>query len=66
VCELTILNLANRRRKGETVMAKRRKRKRSSRPIVSGYLEKVSANIFDSFKEAITAMIAGHQGVYAL
>jgi hypothetical protein len=56
----------NRGRKGETVMAKRRKRKHSSRPIVSGYLEKVSANIFDSFKEEIISVIAGHQGVYAL
>jgi hypothetical protein len=47
-------------------MAKSRKRKHSSRPIVSGYLEKVSANIFDSFKEEIISVIAGHQGVYAL
>jgi len=47
-------------------MAKRRKIKHSSRPIVSGYLEKVSASIFDSFKEEIISVIAGHQGVYAL
>jgi hypothetical protein len=47
-------------------MAKRRKRKRSSRPIVSGYLEKVSADIFDRYKEEIISVIAGHQGIYAL
>lgn len=47
-------------------MAKRRKGKHSSRPIVSGYLEKVSANIFDRFKEEIISVISGHQGVYAL
>jgi len=52
--------------KGVIHMAKRRKRKHSSRPIVSGYLEKVSANIFDSFKEEIISVIAGHQGVYVL
>lgn len=46
-------------------MAKGRKVKHS-RPIVSGYLEKVSANIFDSFKEEIISVIAGHQGIYAL
>jgi len=43
-----------------------RKRKRSSRPIVSGYLEKVSADIFDRYKEEIISVIAGHQGIYAL
>ncbi len=47
-------------------MAKRRKRKHSSRPIVSGYLEKVSADIFDRYKEEIISVIAGHQGIYAL
>jgi hypothetical protein len=47
-------------------MSKRRKRKLSSRPIVSGYLEKVSADIFDRYKEEIISVIAGHQGIYAL
>ena len=49
-------------------MSKRRKRKHSSRPIVSWYLEKVSADIFDKvrYKEEIISVISGHQGIYAL
>ena len=47
-------------------MAKTRKRKHSSRPIVSGYLEKVSADIFDRYKGEIISVIAEHQGIYAL
>ena len=54
------------RQSGVTDMAKGRKRKHSSRPIVSEYLEKVSADIFDRYKKEIISVIAGQQGVYAL
>ena len=46
-------------------MAKK-KVKRKSRPIISGYLEKVGAKVFDDFSKVITDMIRGHQGIYAL
>jgi hypothetical protein len=42
------------------------KRKRKSKSIITGFLEKVSAKIFDDYREEITAMIRGHQGLYAL
>jgi hypothetical protein len=41
-------------------------RKRKPRPIIKGYLEKINACIFESYREEITAMIRGHQGLYAL
>lgn len=47
-------------------MAKKKKTKRQTRPIISGYLERVNARIFDKFKREITDMIKGHQGIYAL
>ncbi len=47
-------------------MAKKKKAKRTARLIISGYLEKVSAQIFDKYKKEITDMIKGHQGLYAL
>jgi hypothetical protein len=47
-------------------MSKQKKAKRQTRPIISGYLERVTARIFDKFKREITDMIKGHQGVYAL
>jgi len=47
-------------------MAKRKKAKRTARPIISGYLERVSAQIFDKYQKEITDMIRGHQGLYAL
>ncbi len=48
-------------------MAKKSKKKtRRTRPIITGYLEKVNASIFDKFKKEITDMIKGNQGLYAL
>jgi len=47
-------------------VAKKKKTKRTTRPIISGYLERVSALIFDKYKKEITDMIRGHQGLYAL
>lgn len=47
-------------------MAKKKKTKRNTKPIVSGYLEKVNAKIFDKFRTEITEMTKGHQGIYAL
>jgi len=46
-------------------MVKKRS-KRKSKPIISGYLEKISARIFDDFSSIVTDMIKGHQGIYAL
>ena len=46
-------------------MAKK-KTKRVSRAIVAGYLEKVSSRIFEQYRQSITEMITGHQGLYAL
>ena len=45
-------------------MAKKRKYKK--RPIVTGYLEKVSSSIFDRHSRIIAEMIRGEQGLYAL
>jgi predicted GIY-YIG superfamily endonuclease len=45
-------------------MAKKRKYKK--RPIVTGYLEKVSSSIFDSHSKIIAEMVQGEQGLYAL
>jgi hypothetical protein len=42
------------------------KRKNKTRAIVTGYVEKVSAQIFDRYQKEITDMIRGHQGLYAL
>ena len=46
-------------------MAKK-KPKRTTRPIVSGYLERVSALVLEKYKSEIAEMIQGHQGLYAL
>ena len=50
----------------ECNMVINKKVKRRTRPIVVGYLERVSALIFDKFQKEITEMIRGHQGIYAL
>jgi hypothetical protein len=47
-------------------MPKRRKTKYHARPIVTGYLEKVNADVFDRYQKEITDMTKGGQGVYAL
>lgn len=44
----------------------RKKRRYKSRPIVTGYLEKVSSSIFDKHSKIIAEMIQGEQGLYAL
>ena len=43
-----------------------KKRKYRKRPIVTGYLEKVSSAIFDRHSKIIAEMIKGQQGLYAL
>lgn len=40
--------------------------KMKSHPIITGFLEKVNANIFDKYLDEITDMTNGHQGLYAL
>ncbi len=45
---------------------KPKKRVYRKRPIVSGYLEKVSSSIFDKHSKIIAEMIKGQQGLYAL
>lgn len=47
-------------------MVKKKTTKRQTRAIVTGYLEKVNASVFDKFKHEITEMTKGHQGLYAL
>ena len=47
-------------------MKKASKRKYRKRPIVTGYLEKVSSSIFDKHSRIIAEMIEGQQGLYAL
>ena len=46
-------------------MAKK-KAKRNTKSIISGYLEKISAKVFTDYSKVITDMIKGHQGIYAL
>jgi len=48
------------------VKKKAKKRKYRKRPIVTGYLEKVSSSIFDRHSRIIAEMIQGEQGLYAL
>jgi len=47
-------------------MAKRKKSKRKSKSIVTGYLEKISSKVFDEYRKQITELIKGNYGVYAL
>jgi hypothetical protein len=47
-------------------MTKTRKSKYHTRAIVTGYLEKVSAEVFDRYQKEITDMTKGEQGIYAL
>ncbi len=47
-------------------MAKKKKTKRRTRAIITGYLERISAKVFDDYSGVITDMIKGHQGVYSL
>jgi hypothetical protein len=44
----------------------KRKSKYHTRAIVTGYLEKVNAEVFDSYQKEITDMTKGEQGIYAL
>ena len=45
---------------------KKRKKKRSTRSIIQGHLEKVGSGVFERYQDAITSLVAGNQGVYAL
>jgi hypothetical protein len=45
-------------------MARRKKRK--TRAIIAGHLEKIGARVFDDFSSVITGIIKGNQGIYAL
>ena len=47
-------------------MAKRKKSKRGTRSIVIGHLEKVSSKVFLDYRQVITDLIKGRQGIYAL
>lgn len=47
-------------------MAKKKRAKQKTRPIIAGYLEKVNASIFGKYSKEITDMTKGHQGLYAL
>jgi len=47
-------------------MAEKKKSKRKSRSIVTGYLEKISSKVFDEYRKQITELIKGNYGVYAL
>jgi len=47
-------------------MVQAKKSLRKARPIIAEYLEKVSKNIFDKHKKAITDRTRGQQGLYAL
>lgn len=42
------------------------KKKRGARSIIQGYLEKVGSGVFERYQDAITRLITGKQGVYAL
>jgi hypothetical protein len=44
----------------------KRKLKYQTRAIVTGYLEKVNADVFDKYQKEITDMTKGEQGIYAL
>jgi hypothetical protein len=43
-----------------------RKKKRKTRAIIAGHLEKIGAKVFDDFSSVITGIIKGNQGIYAL
>ena len=44
----------------------KKKKKRVSRPIVVGHLEKISSGIFEDYPQQVTGLIGHGQGVYAL
>ncbi|MFA5555117.1 MAG: GIY-YIG nuclease family protein [Phycisphaerae bacterium] len=46
-------------------MAKKKSPK-GSRPIITGFLEKIGAKVFVDHRNVITDLIKGHQGIYAL
>lgn len=48
-------------------MAKTKKKaKRTAKPIVESYLERIGQKVFKDFSSVITALIKGNQGIYAL
>jgi len=49
-----------------TKKQKKRKKKRGTRSIIQGHLERVGSAVFERYLEEITDLIAGNQGVYAL
>lgn len=58
--------LANRENLKAELMAKTKNVKKKDHPIITGFLEKVNASIFDKYLGEITDMTNGHQGLYAL
>ena len=44
-------------------MAKTHNSKYHTRAIVTGYLEKINADVFDSYQKEITDMTKGEQGI---
>jgi len=49
-----------------TKKQKKRKKKRGTRSIIQGHLERVGSAVFERYLDEITDLIAGNQGVYAL
>jgi Restriction Enzyme Adenine Methylase Associated/GIY-YIG catalytic domain len=49
----------------EGEMAKKKKNKRA-KSIITGHLEKIGQKVFTDYSSAITELIKGHQGIYAL
>lgn len=47
-------------------MAKARKKQRKSRPLVLGYLERISSKVFSGFPGELTGLVGRQHGVYAL
>ena len=45
-------------------MARRKKSK--ARPLLSGYLERISSRVFDRFPEQLTELVGSEHGIYAL
>ena len=47
-------------------MAKKQRKQRKSRPLVLGYLERVSSKVFSDFPKELTDLVGRKHGVYAL
>ena len=43
-----------------------RKKKRGTRAIIQGHLERINSHVFDSYRDQITELIGRNHGVYVL